>query len=146
MILGDSARWAYRVTLDGAVEDTTRACVDLHALAEALPHGCGLDGDWCVTVARSGNVTARNAHHVMSEHGYYMFWTPVIVHVKLAPPGGGHRLDVTVRCANAGRHTFGLRDMYEDEMHHALADLPGPSEETLAFARDHALIEKAARP
>jgi len=72
----------YKVKLDGDEHDERRACVNLRALADALPHGSGLDTDWSVSVARNGNVSLQTEYHGMDNGGMYNGWRPV--HATLA--------------------------------------------------------------
>lgn len=50
------------------------AVVDLAELANILPHGSGIDGDWYISVQRNGDLTVTGEYHAMNEHGYYCGW------------------------------------------------------------------------
>ncbi len=63
----------YHVKIDYAAGHKP-STVDLYDLAEALPHGSGIDGDWHVTVKRNGDVLVRGEYHAMDTHGYYNGW------------------------------------------------------------------------
>lgn len=53
----------------------TPACVDLDRLAEVLPHGSGIDGDWYFRVCTNGDVQIVCDVHVMDDNGSYDGWT-----------------------------------------------------------------------
>lgn len=48
--------------------------VDVHKLAEILPHGSGIDGSWTIEVKSNGNVTVHGEYHAMDEYGGYAGW------------------------------------------------------------------------
>jgi len=50
--------------------------VDLDWLANALPHGSGIDGDYHLTVNKNGTVMVRGEYHRMNENGFYDGWVP----------------------------------------------------------------------
>jgi len=64
----------YHTWLEG---DARKAVVDVQALAEALPHGSGIDGDWTITVRRNGDIGLIGEYHGMNEHGYYDGWSDI---------------------------------------------------------------------
>ena len=65
----DYCQGYYHVRVNNAYQRRT-AVVNLRKLADALPHGSGIDGDWSVTVCRNGDVTVYGEYHAMSESGY----------------------------------------------------------------------------
>lgn len=69
----------YAVYLDGA---TARAIVDVRQVAEALPHGSGLDTDWHIKVTRNGDLNLTTEYHQMDEHGMYDGWKGVRASIR----------------------------------------------------------------
>lgn len=61
----------YATWLDG---DPARACVDPQRIADALPHGSGIDGNWHITVLRNGDVQVSGEYHAMDDNGMYCGW------------------------------------------------------------------------
>lgn len=59
-------------------------CVDVQALAKALPHGSGIDGDWYVTILRNGDVRVDGEYHNMNDGGGYCGWTTFAVFLRRA--------------------------------------------------------------
>lgn len=78
-------RLYYRVWCDVPMTVTGKppipniAEVSLLDVAEALPHGSGLDSDWHITLRRDGGLTLRTEWHAMNQHGYYTGYYPVMV-------------------------------------------------------------------
>src|ERR1039458_9134377 len=62
----------YRTWLDNATDRTP--VVDVHKLADLLPHGSGIDSDWTIRVQRNGDVTVYGSYHAMNENGFYVGW------------------------------------------------------------------------
>lgn len=60
----------YQVMLNGGRRSWTK--VDLALLADLLPHGSGLNGNWNITVAKNGKVTCRTNYSPMNGQGYYL--------------------------------------------------------------------------
>jgi hypothetical protein len=58
----------YATYLDNPFNATP--CVDVAKLADALPHGSGIDSDWHVTIRKNGNVHVTSQFHNHGEHGY----------------------------------------------------------------------------
>lgn len=56
-------------------------CVDLARLADLLPHGSGIDGDYYIRVRKNGNIEIRSEFHGMDEWGSYNGWTPFTIRV-----------------------------------------------------------------
>lgn len=50
------------------------AVVDLQKLANILPHGSGIDGNWTISVKRNGDVTVYGEYHAMNDNGFYDGW------------------------------------------------------------------------
>jgi hypothetical protein len=50
--------------------------VDLVSLAELLPHGAGIDGDYFCDVFKNGNLKVSSSYHKMNDVGYYDGWVP----------------------------------------------------------------------
>lgn len=50
------------------------AVVDVHTLANCLPHGSGIDGEWTIEVKRNGDITVHGEYHAMNENGFYCGW------------------------------------------------------------------------
>jgi len=50
------------------------AVVDVHKLADILPHGSGIDGGWTIEVRRNGDVCCHGEYHAMNENGMYDGW------------------------------------------------------------------------
>lgn len=42
-------------------------------LANKLPHGSGIDGDWFIE-EKKGKLYAYNSYHVMNDYGFYAGW------------------------------------------------------------------------
>jgi len=64
--------------------DVEPCCMPLHILADKLPHGAGIDGNWYIQVLKNGNLVLRSEYHVMID-GYYTKWESFsfrIVHEK----------------------------------------------------------------
>lgn len=79
----------YSVAIEG---NQDRAIVDVKALAEALPHGSGLDTDWHMTVHSNGSVTCQTEYHTMDEYGGYAGWIPVRFILRKATDTREHAL------------------------------------------------------
>ncbi len=62
----------YRTTLENPYN--RQPCVDVQALADCLPHGGGIDGNWTIEVLRDGAVRCHGEYHAMDENGYYCGW------------------------------------------------------------------------
>lgn len=43
---------------------------DLAKLADILPHGSGIGGDWNIEVKRNGDITVHGEYHAMDDGGY----------------------------------------------------------------------------
>lgn len=50
------------------------ACVDVIKLAECLPHGSGIDGNWTIRHHLNGDITVHGEYHAMDENGMYCGW------------------------------------------------------------------------
>lgn len=48
--------------------------VDLTKLAEALPHGSGIDGNWHVHITNHGDLRVASSFHHMNDNGMYDGW------------------------------------------------------------------------
>lgn len=71
--------------LDLSIKLHTGQLVGIRALAEALPHGSGIDAQWRVN-QRSKNVFVfHNSYHRMNENGMYCGWRDFAVVVSRAP-------------------------------------------------------------
>lgn len=62
----------YRVNLDNPHGKVP--IVDVQKLADCLPHGSGIDGDWNIIIKRSGDVLVHGDYHAMDENGSYDGW------------------------------------------------------------------------
>ena len=62
----------YRTELDNPHD--AGPIVDVNKLAECLPHGSGIDGDWRIEVKRNGDITCHGEYHAMDENGSYCGW------------------------------------------------------------------------
>ena len=51
-------------------EPACTPCVDAQKLADCLPHGSGIDGDWNIDVNRHGDLVVYGEYHAMNEGGY----------------------------------------------------------------------------
>lgn len=78
----------YATRLDG---DPAKACIDVHKLADSLPHGSGIDGDWHVTVLRNGDVRVDGEYHAMND-GYYDGWRSFKFFIRKARKLEAHAL------------------------------------------------------
>ncbi len=50
------------------------AVVDLYDLADSLPHGSGIDGNWYIQVRVNGAIGVTGEYHAMDEWGGYCGW------------------------------------------------------------------------
>lgn len=73
-------------------EFPTPACIDLDKLADILPHGSGIDGDWHFTVRKNGDVHIACEVHAMNENGYYDGWTTWTATIRKAKRDEMHPL------------------------------------------------------
>lgn len=55
-----------------------------YRVADALPHGSGIDGDWHIHVNRDGSIRVSTSFHAMDEHGGYGGWHPVSFSIRRA--------------------------------------------------------------
>lgn len=126
-------RWYHVYAGDGAEERAARMRLDLVALAKALPHGSGLDGNWFVGTNTRGTLVLQTEFHAMDEHGAYDGWRPIRATLRRAtvseyqalrgPCAGQYQRVVTrgtLRFAVSTRGDLG-DDLY-DRMEHALRD------------------------
>jgi hypothetical protein len=44
-------------------------------LKETLPHGSGIDCDWCFTFQKNGKIKCSNSWHKMDDNGFYCGFT-----------------------------------------------------------------------
>jgi len=51
-----------------------QACVDVQQLADCLPHGSGIDGNWTIEILKDGAIRCHGEYHAMNENGYYCGW------------------------------------------------------------------------
>ena len=72
-------KYHYHVWLDG---DPGRAIVNVRELAEELPHGSGIDGDWTIVVRRNGDLGLFAEYHRMNDGGYYAGWARLRASLK----------------------------------------------------------------
>ena len=61
----------YHVWLNGS---ESKAIVNVRELAQSLPHGSGLDGDWTIFVRRNGDLGLFVEYHQMDGQGSYCGW------------------------------------------------------------------------
>jgi hypothetical protein len=61
------AHYAVRLSADN---QSRSACIDVIKLAEMLPHGSGIDGDWYIHIRKNGDVQVTGEYHQMNESGY----------------------------------------------------------------------------
>lgn len=45
-------------------------CIDVHKLADILPHGSGIDAGWTINVKHNGDITVYGEYHAMNDGGY----------------------------------------------------------------------------
>ena len=64
----------YHVRVSYAVNHKP-AIMDLAKLADALPHGSGIDGDWYLKVRANGDIGITGEYHNMNDGGYYCGWS-----------------------------------------------------------------------
>ena len=62
----------YRTTLENTYN--RQPCVAVQVLADCLPHGSGIDGDWTIEILRDGAVRCHGEFHAMDENGFYCGW------------------------------------------------------------------------
>lgn len=67
-------------------------CIDVAKLADALPHGSGIDTDWHVEVFKNGNVKVSSEFHSMDESGSYSGWVPFSFRISRASRDASHCL------------------------------------------------------
>jgi hypothetical protein len=79
-------------------------------LNATLPHGSGIDCDWCFTFQKNGKIRCANSWHKMDGNGYYCGFTNFYFTVMFAD---GHIILSPVRMSSGER--FGVRE-YLDEM------------------------------
>lgn len=123
----------YSVEIDNPHD--AKPIVDVFQLADALPHGSGLDTDYEIRVAKNGNIRIRTEYHAMSQSGMYAGWKPVNIfvfrHAKdvwhdLNKPGfrqklhGTGDIDMYVRC------DADIREMFNWEFWYALGRFMAP--------------------
>lgn len=65
------SRW-YRTNYDNP--HNAVPVVDVHQLAELLPHGSGIDGNWRIVARKNGDLVVYGEYHAMNEHGMYCGW------------------------------------------------------------------------
>src|SRR5512138_2858581 len=80
----------YSVEIDNPHD--AKPIVDVKALADALPHGSGIDGSYYIRVSKNGNVQISTEFHDMDENGMYCGWTPVSVRLILVTKNERHEL------------------------------------------------------
>jgi len=69
----------YSTEVDGPAD---RACVNVQDLADALPHGSGIDSDWRIVVKKNGAVYVFGSYHQMDENGMYNGWVDFTVIIR----------------------------------------------------------------
>lgn len=115
--------------------------ISAEKLRDILPHGSGIDCNWCIYTAKNGNIQAKNAFHAMTEDGYYdgyMNFTVFIYREKedLFQPLHGPLKGKTavlrrkgdicfdIRCNDKRCNSFyGLRDYLIDTIHESLRSI-----------------------
>ena len=80
----------YSVNIDNPYD--AKPIVDLRALADALPHGSGLDDDYTMAISKNGNVHIVTSFNEMDGDGFYCGWTPVNVRLMRATKDKKHEL------------------------------------------------------
>ena len=56
--------------------------VDLEKLADVLPHGSGINGDWHIAVKRNGDIQVFGEYHQMNGDGCYCGWVTFKFSIK----------------------------------------------------------------
>lgn len=142
----------YSTYLDGECY-RSRAVVDVQALADALPHGSGINGDWTIEIRPNGAVRVYGDYHCMNEDGFYSGWRNFWFEIRRARTDKLHPL--TGPCAGkvqvihrkgdliwtgvcgAGMRTGDLGDYLHEIIYDALREakiLPAPRMETINAA------------
>lgn len=102
---------------------------DMVKLAETLPHGSGIDGNWSVHVRGNGSVVVGGEYHHMNENGFYDGWSGFKLHMSrlekdvwnpLRGPCEGQVQRVRKKGDVIFRVTGGRRDDDRDYFHECL--------------------------
>lgn len=67
-------------------------CVDVRQLADLLPHGSGIDGNYYIRVRKNGNIEVVGEFHRMDEYGGYDGWATFAARVYRLPADKKHDL------------------------------------------------------
>lgn len=92
----------------------------LQKIAEALPHGSGIDSDWVGEVLKNGKLRFYNGYHCMNENGFYEGWQDFRVTINLLDknPECDFKLEFTGNRYLAQKHM--LKDYLGDTINYAL--------------------------
>lgn len=119
----------YATRLDG---DSSRAVVSVDLLADRLPHGSGIDGDWHITVRRNGDLSLYADYHMMNDGGYYCGWRTLRASIvkcrreelhMLNTPGFAQILHQPGDIILKTHHNGDAGDYFHDVLDSALGDL-----------------------
>ena len=106
-------RLHYHVTTDAPEGMQATTAASLEQLAEALPHGSGLDASWHVAIRPRGRgFTLTTEYHVMNNGGYYDGWRAVRITLNRSRVDG--RLSLGTVRVNESGSGWGLGDMLAD--------------------------------
>jgi len=131
--------------VEGIENLTDRGEVIGYVVADALPHGSGIDGPWLVRETKAGTFWCSNGYHAMDEIGAYCCWNAFTAIVAVEPNGKLVLKRVMLRHPNYHSHNVDLRNHLWYEIHYSIDDGYVPAE-MLAFPPRAARPAKSAEP
>jgi hypothetical protein len=81
----------------------------IEKLTATLPHGSGIDCDWCFTFQKNGKIRCSNSWHKMNNNGFYRGYTDFYFKLMFAD---GHIILSSVKMSRGER--YGVRDYLND--------------------------------
>lgn len=90
-------------------------------LDRVLPHGSGINCDWCFDWQQNGKVTASNAYHCMDDNGFYCGYADFTIKLDLAKPED-FTLHFNGKLAAKLNARHMLREYLEETIHYALSN------------------------
>lgn len=85
-------------------------------IANALPHGSGIDGDWHIE-EKGNNIYAGNSYHCMDDVGYYVGWQDFYL---IIPKSNPKNFKLHFKGDQYLARKYMLRDYLEDTFAYAL--------------------------
>jgi len=82
----------YSVHVNGDEERAVVSRAAIATIAERLPHGSGIDGDWAIDILGNGNLIISSSYHAMDDDGFYDGWADFSVRVYKAKMDETHEL------------------------------------------------------